>query len=321
MRHVLYGQDLARRALLAGLAFALVCGAVAGGASAQTTAGAAKGPRFDQALHDSLPNSIKTAGEISFGGLWETPPILSVDLARPGAPKGIAPDLAAGMGEVLGVRIKWLNMPWPAQLPGLQAGNVDVLFGQISDTAERERSVADLIPFQRRGYGLLTAAGNPKQLAKLTDLCGVTIAVPIGSVNGAVLRNLSATQCAPAGKAAIVQREFNGGAAMVQALRAGSVDAVFDSAPNLATTAASDTAAFGFVALPTDYLEPEYSAIAVSKDNPQLTKALAEALKKLIADGTYAAAYKGVPGMSEAGLTPEQVVINPLTKTPVGTKQ
>jgi polar amino acid transport system substrate-binding protein len=312
------GMALPRRALLALSALLGAAMALPGGAAAQAPA---RGPKFDQALHDMLPASIRSAGVISFGGLWETPPIISVDLARPGVPKGIAPDLAAGMGEVLGVRIQWLNMPWPAQLPGLQAGNVDVLFGQISDTAERERSVADLIPFQRRGYGLLTAAGNPKKLAKLTDLCGVTIAVPIGSVNGAVLRNLSASQCTSGGKAAIVMREFNGATAMVQALRAGSVDAVFDSAPNLATTAASDTAAFEFVALPTDYLEPEYSAIAVSKENPQLTKALAEALKKLIADGTYAAAYRGVPGMSEAGLTPAQVIINPLTKTPVGTKQ
>ena len=318
MSHRPSGSLLARRAVLA--LSALVGAAVGFGGDARAQ-GAARGPKFDQALHDMLPAAIRSAGVISFGGLWETPPIISVDLARPGVPKGIAPDLAAGMGEVLGVRIQWLNMPWPAQLPGLQAGNVDVLFGQISDTAERERSVADLIPFQRRGYGLLTAAGNPKQLAKLTDLCGVTIAVPIGSVNGAVLRNISASQCVAAGKQAIVMREFNGATAMVQALRAGSVDAVFDSAPNLATTAASDTAAFGFVALPTDYLEPEYSAIAVSKENPQLTRALAEALKKLIADGTYAAAYKGVPGMSEAGLTPAQVIINPLTKTPVGTKQ
>lgn len=311
------GRVLLRRALMALSAIAAACAALPGEAAAQAMA---RGPKFDQALHDMLPASIKAAGVISFGGLWETPPIIAVDLARPGVPKGIAPDLAAGMGEVLGVRIQWLNMPWPAQLPGLQAGNVDVLFGQISDTAERERSVADLIPFQRRGYGLLTAAGNPLKLAKLTDLCGVTIAVPIGSVNGAVLRNISATQCVAAGKAAIVQREFNGATAMVQALRAGSVEATFDSAPNLATTAASDPTAFGFVALPTDYLEPEYSAIAVSKENPQLTRALAEALKKLIADGTYAAAYKGVPGMSEAGLTPAQVIINPLTKTPVGTK-
>ncbi len=315
------GKMLARRAVVALSAVIGLSAAWAEGASAQGAADAARSPRFDKALHDMLPSAVRNAGAISFGGLWETPPIISVDLARPGTPKGIAPDLAAGMGEVLGVRIQWLNMPWPAQLPGLQAGNVDVLFGQISDTAERERSVADLIPYQRRGYGLLTAAGNPRKLAKLTDLCGVTIAVPIGSVNGAVLRNVSASQCVAAGKQAIVQREFNGAAAMVQALRAGSVDATFDSAPNLATTAASDPASFGFVALPTDYLEPEYSAIAVSKDNPQLTRALAEALKKVIADGTYATAYKGVPGMSEAGLTPEQVIINPLTKTPVGQKQ
>jgi ABC-type amino acid transport substrate-binding protein len=289
-------------------------------ASAQSTADSPKSPKFNQALHDALPASIKQAGLITFGALWETPPIVSVDLANPGMPKGIAPSLAAGMGEVLGVRIKWLNLAWPAQLPGLQAGNVDVLFGQISDTAEREQSIVDLIPFQKRGYGLLTAAGNPRKLAKLTDLCGVTVGIPIGSNTGTIIKNVSSAECVGAGKPAIDYREFNGATAMVQALRADSIEASFDAAPSIATIAASDPAAYSFVALPSDHMDTEYSAIAVAKDNTQLTVALAEALKKLISDGSYAAAYVGLVGMSESALTPEQIIINPITKTPVGKK-
>lgn len=315
------GKAPSLRCLLAVSAIAGISLAMPGLASAQTAAASAKSAKFDQALHDSLPSAIKSAGVISFGALWETPPVISVDLARPGMPKGIAPDLAAGMGEVLGVSIKWLNLGWPAQLPGLQAGTVDVLFGQISDTAERERSVVDLIPFQKRGYGLLTPAGNPRKLARLGDLCGTTVGVPVGSNTGAVIKSVSTTSCVGAGKPAIELREFNGATAMVQAVRAGTIDTVFDSAPTVATIAASDTAAYGFVSLPAEFMDTEYSAIAVAKDNPQLTIALAEALKKLIADGTYAAAYKGLPGMGQSALTPEQIIINPLTKTPVGKKQ
>jgi polar amino acid transport system substrate-binding protein len=317
MRRFHSGKARVRRCLLAVSAMAGLSLALPGLASAQSPT---RSPKFDQALHDMLPAAIKSAGVISFGGLWETPPVISVDLTRPGVPKGIAPDLAAGMGEVLGVTIKWLNLAWPAQLPGLQAGNVDVLFGQISDTVERERSVVDLIPFQKRGYGLLTAAGNPRKLARLTDLCGVTVGIPIGSNTGAIIKGVSGSQCVGAGKPAIEQREFNGATAMVQALRAGSIDTVFDSAPSVAAVAASDPAAYSFVALPAEFMDSEYSAIAVAKDNTQLTVALAEALKKLIADGTYAAAYKGLVGMGQSALTPEQVIINPLTRTPVGKK-
>ncbi len=315
------GKTMSRRVSVAISTMVGVSVALVGFASAQTAADSAKSPKFDKALHDSLPSSIKSAGAVTFGALWETPPIISVDLARPATPKGIAPDLAVGMGEVLGVRIKWLNLAWPAQLPGLQAGNVDVLFGQISDTVERERSVVDLIPFQKRGYGLLTAAGNPRKLAKLTDLCGVTVGIPIGSNTGAIIKSVSSVECVGAGKPAIDQREFNGATAMVQALRAGTIDASFDAAPSIATIAASDPAAYSFVALPSDHMDTEYSAIAVAKDNTQLTIALAEALKKVIADGTYAAAYKGVVGMSQSALTPDQIIINPLTRTPVGKKQ
>lgn len=304
-------------AVFSGFMFAAIAGVLAGPASAQP---AARGAKFDQALHDSLPADIKKAGQITFGGLWETPPILSVDLARPDMPKGIAPDLAAGMGEVLGVRIKWLNLGWPAQLPGLQAGNVDVLFGQISETAERERSVADLIPFQKRGYGLLTAAGNPLKLARQADLCGVTVGVPIGSNTGAIIKSISQNDCAPAGKKPVDLREFNGATAMVQALRADTIQTYFDAAPSIAAIAASDPAAYAFVPLPVERMDTEYSAIAVSKDNPQLTTALAEALKRLIADGTYAAAYKGVAGMGQSALTPAEVIVNTITKTPVGKK-
>ena len=289
-----------------------------GYASAQSAVAGTKSAKFDQALHDSLPASIKKAGAITFGALWESPPVISVDLAHPGMPKGIAPDLAAGMGEVLGVRIEWQNLAWPAQLPGLQAGNVDVLFGQISDTAEREQSIVDLIPFQRRGYGLLTIAGNPRKLATLADLCGVTVGIPIGSSTGTIIKNVSQTECVNARKPAIDYREFNGANAIVQALRAESIEASFDAAPSVAAVAASDPATYGFVALPTDHMDTEYSAIAVAKDNPKLTVALAEALKKLISDGSYAAAYVGVVGMSQSAITPAEIIINPLTKTPVG---
>ena len=262
-----------RRTLVAVMAMVAVSAALTGYASAQS-AGSTKSAKFNQALHDSLPASIKKAGSISFGAVWETPPIISVDLAHPASPKGIAPDLAAGMGEVLGVHIVWQNLAWPAQLPGLQAGNVDVLFGQISDTAEREQSIVDLIPFQQRGYGLLTAAGNPRKLATLNDLCGVTVGVPVGSSTGTIIKNLSKTECVGAGKPAIDYREFNGATAIVQALRADSIEASFDAAPSVAAAAAADPATYSFVALPACLVPESHDAILTRSGEDALWQAV-----------------------------------------------
>lgn len=316
-----HGIARPRRSMLAAVAmFITLVAVMTVSASAQPMVSSAKGAKFDQALHDSLPESIKAAGVLTLGAVWETPPIISVNLANPSTPVGIAPELAAAMGKVLGVAIRWQNLAWPAQLPGLQAGNVDALFGQVSATAQRERSIVDLIPFQKSGYGLLTAAGNPLNLAKLTDLCGVAVGVPIGSSTGTLIKNVSQTKCVSAGKPAIKYREFNGATAAVQALRGESIGAWFDGAPSVVGIATANPGTFSSVIVRDDNTTTEYSCIAVAKQNPKLTTALAEALKRVISDGSYAAVYAGIAGMSGSALTPDKIVINPITHTPVGEK-
>lgn len=274
--------------------------------------------RFDQSLHDMLPADVKDSGTITFGALWETPPTIYVDAADPMNPVGIAPELADLLGEVLGTSVEWENLAWPAQLPGLQAGTVDVLFGQVSATADRERSVADLIPFQKRGYGLLVEAGNPMGLASLSDLCGVTSGVPIGSNTGEILKKVNQTECVDKGETPIDFREFNGATAAVQALRGGSIDTWFDASPSVAGIAASSPDAYGWVEVDNSGIDTEYSAIAVGKDNAALTEALTAAMKKLIDDGSYAEVYQDVEGGEQAMLTTDQIVPNPITKTPIG---
>ncbi len=271
---------------------------------------------FDQSLQDLLPDAIKKAGVISFGGLWETPPTLSVDAADPTKPAGIAPDTAALFGEILGVDIEWQNLAWPAQLPGLQAGSVDVLFGQVSITAEREQSIVDLVPFQTRDHGLLVAAGNPLKIDSIASMCGMTIAVPIGSNQSAKVAEISQTECVDAGKPAVETSEYQGGAAAVAALRAGGVDAWFDVLPNVKATAASDTGTFAAVPVPQSEMPTEYSGIAVSKENPGLAEAIAGALRILIENGMYDTIYESHGGTNQ--LSVDQVVINPITGTPAG---
>ena len=179
--------------LTAPIAAAAVIGLLAGcaastpAASTSSASDTAKNP----ALAKLLPASIKKSGTISFGALWETPPVISVSTTDSSTPIGISPDIAAAIAPILGVKVTWKNLQWPAQLPGLQSGNVDVLFGQVSVTKEREQSIVDLIPFTKDGQTILVAAGNPKKLTSLANACGTTIGAAVGSTLSAEVEGAS----------------------------------------------------------------------------------------------------------------------------------
>lgn len=271
---------------------------------------------FSQELHDLLPASIQDSGVVSFGALWETPPLISVDVNDPTVPIGITPDLSALIGEVLGVDVEWQNLQWPAQLPGVQAGNVDALFGQVTITEERELSIVDLVAWNQSTESILVAAGNPESIESLADLCGLVAAVPIGSTQGEYVAAAS-EDCVAAGKAAIDVQEYQGATAAIQALRAGTVDAWLNSTADQEAAVAADPSAFEAVLIPESEVATTYGGIAVAKDQPGLSEALAGALKLLIEDGSYQGVLEEW-GASANALTVDQVLINPITGTPAG---
>jgi len=300
-------------------ALSLLAAGCASASPAADASASTAGGDFSQELHDLLPASIQKSGVISFGALWETPPVISVDEADPSKPVGISPDLAAAMAKELGVEVEWQNLQWPAQLPGLQSGTVDVLFGQVSITAEREQSVVDLIPFQSRGMSILLPADNPEKVKAVADMCGLTMGVPIGASQAAIVTKISAAACEANGKPAIKMADYQGASAAVQALRAGTVDGWLDTTTNIEDIVEANADVFDSTTVPDDEIPAEFSGIAVAKDNPGLSEALAGALKALIDDGTYGDIYKKL-GLESSEVTSDEVVINPLTKTPAGEK-
>ena len=316
-----FWNDARARRVMLGVAGVAALTLVATGCASSSDAGKTDAPAgdglFDQGLHDLLPEGIQKSGTISFGALWETPPTISIDEADPTKPAGITPDLAALFGEILGVDVEWQNLAWPAQLPGLQSGSVDVLFGQVSITEEREQSVVDLIPFQKRTYGMLVPDGNPAGAERLADMCGLTIGVPIGSKQAERVTAISDAECVAKGESAIKMNEYQGAAAAIQALRAGTVDGWLDASPNIISMATSEDAAFDGIELPTDEIAVEYTGIAVAKDNPGLTEALVGAMRLIIENGDYAKVYESFDVKTE-DMALTEVVANPLTGTPAG---
>ncbi|MBM7518573.1 transporter substrate-binding domain-containing protein [Nocardioides nitrophenolicus] len=267
------------------------------------------------ALFKTLPKANQDSGEVSFGALWETPPIISVTASDTTKPVGLAPDLAAALGEELGVKATWQNMQWPAQLPGVQSGVVDALFGQVNVTEEREQSIVDMVPFYKTTMALLLPAADADGVTKLGDMCGTTIGAPVGSETVAELERVSAAECA---SQPVEIKEFQGATLAISAVKSGSIDAWLDTTASQVVAADAD-GDLTAVEVPEDEIAPVYNGIAVGKDKPELTKALVEALRALIESGRYDEIF-AANDSSAAAITVDEVVANPITSTPVGEK-
>lgn len=278
------------------------------------------GVTFDQDLHNSLPQSIKDSGTLSIGALWETPPWIGVEPTDSSKPVGAVPDLGEAVGQILGVDIEWKNLQWPAQLPGLQSGNVDVLWGQISDGAEREKSVVDIVGTFQDPLGLLLPEGNPKSFGSLSDACGSRIAVPIGAQQLLAVNENSVTACTDAGKPAITPVEFPSAQAAIVALRAGSVDGWMDSVSSLSSVVDESSGAFTSIQLPSEEVDPYMETIlgaAVSKSNPELSEALLGAIHDLEESGFYGQVLD-TWNASSAALPADRMQVNIYSATPAG---
>ena len=82
-------------------------------------------------LNALLPDDIREAGVIKTGGPVTEAPTLYLEedaITR----TGYMTDLAKAVGDLLGVKIEHSEMPFPALVPGLQRGSIDMTL-TISD--------------------------------------------------------------------------------------------------------------------------------------------------------------------------------------------
>ncbi|MFI5893488.1 transporter substrate-binding domain-containing protein [Actinoplanes sp. NPDC051513] len=270
----------------------------------------------DSTLAGELPDTIKSSKQISLGALWETPPVISVTTTDTSTPVGIAPDLAAAIAPVLGVKVVWKNMQWPAQLPGVQSGSVDALWGQVSATEEREKSVVDLVPFYKSTMALLMLSDKTSGVTGLAGMCGKKVGLPVGSIQSDTVKKVSAASCA---SNPIQLAEYSGATAAISAVKAGTVDAWMDSTTSQQAAVKKSGSTFAVVEVPTSEFAAQYTTIAIGKAQPGLTKAVLGAMQKILADGTYdkiMAKYD----MTSAAITSSELVANPVSKTAIGEK-
>ena len=271
------------KALAAGLAATamVVLAACSSGStpSAASRANSTAAVAEDAALHAALPSELKSAGVLK----------VATD-ATVGAPfatfasdnttiTGLDVDLANALGQVLGVKVQFVNVPFDGLIPGLEGGRYDVSVSTMLDTKKREAAV-DFVDFMKDGSGFLVRGDYSGAPVTLQSLCGKSVGVLRGSFEESTIEAQNA-KCAPQ----IGIKVFQDKNTAYLALDNGRIDVFADALAQINYNAASSNGKFKAGGEP---FGVALIGMGVAKNSP-LVSVLQQALQKLIDDGQYKA--------------------------------
>lgn len=240
------------------------------------------GVALDPALAAELPASVKSAGVLKIATDL-TPPISFHSDTNELI--GIDADLAAALGTILGVKVQLTDVGMGAAIvPSIKSKRFDLTISGINDDVELEKQV-DVIDYMFDATTIMTQRGNPLGIKQMADLCGKSVAVPVGTFQEQMVEAASA-KCAQPIKLMTIPKMPD----VLQAVRTGRADATVNGyATSVYTTEHQTGNGTGLEALRDVRLAVGYLGMLVSKDNPELRDVVAAALQKMADSGAYRA--------------------------------
>jgi polar amino acid transport system substrate-binding protein len=239
-----------------------------------------------------LPQRIRTARQIVVGSDISYAPVEFYDafapdvLDRPvGEPepqvRGIDPDLATELGRKLGVRFSFVNTGFDELIPQLRARRFDAIISSMTATPERAQEISFLEYFQA-GTSILVARDNPKRIRSLDDLCGATVTLQAATIH----EELVSDEQARCGARRIKARPLDSGTQVVLEVKFGRADAALADFPVAAYNAKVSGQGRDFRVVG-EQIDPGPYGIGLHKEDGDLQVVLQEALRAIIADGSY----------------------------------
>ncbi|MDR3521114.1 MAG: ABC transporter substrate-binding protein [Acidocella sp.] len=241
-------------------------------------------PNLSHADTTGLPTTITSTGTITYCSAVSLPPMEFFDAKQ--QPEGVDIELGNLLASRLGVKAKFINMPFAGLIPALLAGHCDAILSQLFIKPPRLK-VIDEIPYMNSQEGFILKAGKPK-ISGPDDLSGLKAATVTGTT-ATNLMQAANDELTKAGKPPINIVMFPENTAALQQVQFGQV----------AAYGVSYEAALYYARLqPTQFESgsPPYfkilTGIGVAKSTPGLKQALTVALAGLMRDGTYAMVFK-----------------------------
>jgi len=226
---------------------------------------------------------LKEPGVLNIGSDNDFPPFEEI---KPGAktPDGFDVDIYTEVAKRLGLTAKSTTTNFDALFTSsVPTGKFDLGVSAITIKESRKQTVDFTIPYFRSDLSLAINTQKTPTIKTVDDLVGQVIGVQKGTTGEACAQYLQ-TQ----GKVKDVKSFDNTGPA-IQDLLAGRVGAVINDRP--ATQGYIDRGAPTLKVVQIIKTQEEYG-FAISKDKPDLRKAINDALTAMMTDGTYSTIYK-----------------------------
>ena len=232
----------------------------------------------DVSLADKVPADIKAAGKLVIGTDSSYAPSEFLDTDGKSV-IGFDVDLFNAVGQKLGLTTEWQSATFDSIIPGVTSGKYQVGVSSFTVNAEREKQ-ANMISYFSAGTQWAAATGAT---ISPDDACGKKIAVQTGTVQVDDITAKS-KKCTDGGKAKITIDQYQKQSDATNAVVTGKDDAMLADSP-VCAYAVKQTS--GKLALVGDIYDSAPYGYVVAKKNTDFANVIAEAVKALIADGTY----------------------------------
>lgn len=266
-----------RSRFLIGFVLPLFALAACGGGSSSSSSGG--GPTEDSSAAGMVPQAVKAKGTLTVGADATYAPMEFI--ASDGKTViGVDADLAHAIGLVLGLKLDMTNATFDTIIPGIQSGKYDLGISSFTDTKDREK-VLDFVTYFTAGTSFFVKTGGPN-IKQLSDLCGHKVSVETGTTEQTDAQQQAST-CASQGKPALTVDTYPDQNSANLALSSGRDDVGMADSPVAAYQVHQSNGQFKLSG--NSYGNGPYG-IAIPKSNG-MTKPILQAVKDLMADGTY----------------------------------
>jgi polar amino acid transport system substrate-binding protein len=217
----------------------------------------------------------------------QTPPYVMRDGTDFGKLTGFTVDLATAVLDCAGIKYEFFPGAWSGMLPALNAGQIDLFWDDVMYTPERAKQV-NFVLYMQGAPGALVHASDRKKYTSFDSLCGTTVAVGVGTVEEAMVREQDG-KCKAAKKPAITMLSYTNLAAGQRMVETRRVAAIFYDISGVDSLAKEHPRKFarGFK-LPSDLV----IGAAVSKNNPDLQRAVYDGLRIMQENGKQKAIFE-----------------------------
>jgi polar amino acid transport system substrate-binding protein len=235
---------------------------------------------LDQKVAAEVPSAIKSKGTLTVAADATYAP--DEFIASDGHTViGMDSDLAKALGQVMGLTPQVKNATFDSIIPGLAANKYDLGMSSFTITKEREKTV-DFVSYANVGTSFFVKADGGPDISSLADLCGQKVAAERGTTQEADA-TAQGKKCQAAGKPGVTVSVFPDENGVNLALSSGRATVGMADSPPAAY--AVDQSNGQFKLSGTQYGVALYG-IAMPQ-NSGLAKPVLDALKAVMADGTY----------------------------------